>query len=115
MISKLACVVFFGMLITVSGCSYKKDIPATDDCSGVVISYTDQIRLIFENTCAVPDCHNATSTNIGGPFTTYALIRNKSLKIKQQVVSGIMPQGSSLTATQIKAIRCWVDSGAPEN
>ena len=115
MISKLACVIFSGMVMAISGCSYKKDIPATDDCAGVVISYAGQVKPIFENTCAVTGCHNATSTNKGGPFTTYALIKNKALTIKQQVVNGIMPKGSSLTAAQIKAIRCWVDSDAPDN
>ena len=113
---KINPVLFCGMLLILTSCQYKKDLPdATDDCSGTEVSYSGQIKPLIETRCAIQLCHDAVSTSIGGPFTSYNLIKNKSLTIKQQVVSGIMPQGSSLTAAEIKMIRCWVDSGAPNN
>lgn len=115
MFSKTIGIIFMGIMLTMAGCSYKKDLPASDDCTGATISFSAQIQPLIETRCAINSCHNAISTNRGGPFTSYALIKNKALTIKQQVVGGIMPQGGSLTATEIKMIRCWVDAGAPEN
>lgn len=113
--NKMAIAVISVMALILSSCQYKKDLPAADDCSGIEVSFSGQIAPLMQMNCAVSQCHDAASDNIGGPFTTYSLIKNKALTIKQQVISGLMPQGSSLTPAQIKMIRCWVDSGAPNN
>ena len=111
---RLSTLLFLAAFGVFASCQYKKDLPVTEDCSGTV-SFSQDVEPIIENNCAIAGCHNATSVNKGGPFTSFSLIKNKALTIKQQVVAGIMPQTGSLNAAQIKTIRCWVDSGAPDN
>ena len=84
-------------------------------CSGTAYSYSTDVRPIFVSSCAISGCHDAASTNSGGPFTTYALIKAKASIVEGQVNAGLMPQTGSLTADQKKKIVCWVESGAPNN
>jgi len=37
------------------------------------------------------------------------------LIIRQQVITGAMPIGSTLTEEQIELISCWVDNGTLDN
>lgn len=69
----------------------------------------------MNTTCAIGGCHDAASTNVGGPFTSYSLIFAKRSTIKSQIVAGIMPQTGSLTPDQKNKIICWIDAGAPNN
>lgn len=103
---------FFG------NCTYDKGKamdPSGDPCSGIKASYAGDIQPIISSSCAVPGCHNAGSTNAGGPITSYEQVRTQAANIKAQVVSRNMPRGSSLSAAQIRLISCWADSGAPNN
>ncbi len=106
------------LLAGLSGCFYDKEellYPGTVDCSSVNESFNINVQPIIQNSCAIAGCHDAASTNKGGPFTNYNLIKNKASIIKSQVTSGAMPQGSSLSANQIQLISCWVNSGALNN
>lgn len=101
-----------------TGCSYDKEellYPGTVDCSSLNVSFTINVQPIIQTSCAIAGCHDAASTNKGGPFTNYNLVKNKASIIKSQVTSGAMPQGSSLSANQIQLISCWVNSGALNN
>lgn len=84
-------------------------------CDGVNISFAAKVNPLIQSVCAVSGCHNAGSTNGPGPLTNYNQIKNAAVHIKSAVVSGFMPQGSTLTTTQIKTISCWVDAGSPDN
>ena len=100
-----------------SGCYYDKEellYPSEKACDPT-ISFTVEIMPIIQTRCAIVACHDAGSGNIGGPFTNYTQIKNKAINIKSQVLSGAMPQGSSLSAAQIQAISCWVSNGALNN
>lgn len=111
-IGLLALITFF------TGCSYDKEellYPGTVDCSSVNASFTINVQPIIQASCAIAGCHDAASTNKGGPFTSYNLVKNKASIIKSQVTSGAMPQGATLSANQIKLISCWVNSGALNN
>lgn len=104
------------VLFTVS-CYYDKEelLYTGSNCSGVDAKFSTTVSAIIQSRCAIPGCHDAASTNIGGPFTNFTQVKNKAAHIKFQVATGLMPQGSSLTAAERKSISCWVDSGAPNN
>ncbi len=102
----------------ITGCVYNKEellYPGSSDCSTLNISFSADIQPIIQSSCAVAGCHDASSGNKGGPFINYTQIKNKATTIKNQVVAGKMPQGSTLTSNQIKLIRCWVEKGALNN
>ena len=105
-------------IIVLSGCYYDKEeilYPDGLNCGNVPAKFATDINTIIQTRCAIAGCHAAGSTNGVGPLTSYELISSHAVEIKSAVVSGFMPQGSSLTPVQIKAISCWVDSGAPNN
>ena len=84
-------------------------------CSGTSFSYANDVRPIFISSCNLSGCHDASSNNSGGPFTSYTLIKAKASSIEGQVNAGLMPQSGSISADQKKKIICWVESGAPNN
>ncbi len=105
-------------IIVFTGCYYDKEeilYPDGINCSTVPARFATDVNPIIQTRCAVAGCHAAGSTNGRGPLTSYDLIKNAAVEIKSAVVSGFMPQGSSLTPAEIKAISCWVDAGAPNN
>ncbi|MBU3012111.1 cytochrome c [Polaribacter vadi] len=86
-----------------------EDEPETDPCT--TITYTINVKPIIDNNCI--QCHGS-----GGNFpnlTTYNGISANATSVKAEVVSRRMPQGGSLTTTEIEAITCWVDNGALNN
>jgi hypothetical protein len=106
------------LVVLLTGCYYDKEAvlyPTATDCSSLNVSFSRDIQPLIQSRCAVSGCHDASSGNKGGPFTTYTQIQFKASNIKVQVVSGNMPQGGTLTAAQIKLISCWVDGGAVNN
>jgi hypothetical protein len=86
-----------------------------NDCTGINSSFSTKVFPIIQTNCAVSGCHESGSTNGPGALTSFAQISNASTAIKAAVRSGLMPQGGSLSAGDIKIISCWVDSGAPNN
>ena len=104
--------------VLLAGCYYDKEeqlYPGGSACSGVDAKFNTQVLPLMKSRCAIAGCHDASSTNFGGPFTDYNLIKTKTHDIRNAVLSGLMPQGSSLTAEEIKLINCWIESGAPNN
>ena len=85
-------------------------------CSGISPKFSTDVKPIFITVCSVSStCHDAGSTNSGGPFTNFTQISAKTSNIRSAVLSGVMPQTGSLTQAQINNLICWIDSGAPNN
>jgi len=104
-----------GVLI---GCTNDKEEllnPGGNDCSGINSSFATSVNPLIQTRCAISGCHDNGSSNGPGALTSYDKIKNAASDIKAAVRAGIMPQGSSLSAGEIKIISCWVDSGAPNN
>lgn len=101
-----------------TGCYYDKEellYPGGTNCQGAANKFSN-VNPIIQSKCAnSPSCHAAGSTNVGGPFTNYQLIKDKAASIKLQVQTGLMPQLGSLTPTELQSIVCWVEAGAPNN
>lgn len=108
-------IVSIGLFI---GCTSDKEEllnASGNDCTGINSSFSTKVFPIIQTNCAVSGCHEGGSTNGPGALTSFAQISNASTAIKAAVRSGLMPQGGSLSAGDIKIISCWVDSGAPNN
>ena len=79
--------------------------------------YTSDIQIIINNKCATAGCH--INNNVPGNFDTYAGLldylpdgfRERSLDAMDMPPVGLPP----LDEHELKALRCWLDSGHPEN
>src|SRR5438552_13735507 len=116
MIKKIA-IVLTGSVFLFYSCYNDKEelLYGSTTCEGISASFIADVNPIIQTHCAVTGCHADGSTNGPGALTTYTKVRNFSVEIKSAVVTGLMPQNSSLTSTQIKTISCWVDGGARNN
>jgi hypothetical protein len=114
--------VIFASLVAIAiastGCYNDKEellYPGGTNCVGAANKFSN-VNPIIQSKCAFSSsCHAAGTTNAGGPFTSYDLIKAKASTIKLQVQTGLMPQTGSLTPTELQSIVCWVESGAPNN
>lgn len=114
---KKVLIALFVCLAVFIGCTNDKDEllnPFNGDCTGVNASFANDVLPIIQANCQ--GCHGAGSTNGPGPLTNYDQIKNAAARIKNAVVSGYMPKDAGpLPAAEIRKIRCWVDSGTPNN
>ena len=94
----------------------KKDDLNNLDCSKINSHYSSDVRPIIEGNCNSSGCHNAGSTH--GDFTSYTGLKSKAdngtldARVIQQKN---MPLSGSLTMDELKKIKCWIDSGSPNN
>lgn len=78
------------------------------------ISFSNNVKPIIANNCAVSGCHNGSqSPNLSMDEN---IIQNAS-RIKSRTGNGTMPPAGrpDLTDAQIQTIACWVDDGALDN
>jgi len=91
-----------------SGCNITLEAEVQSDVQYAAI---DQI---ISSSCALSGCHGG---NISPNFSSKSTIIEKADRIMARTSNQTMPpasSGISLTAAQIAAIQCWVESGAPE-
>ena len=60
-------------------------------------------------------CHGTGSHEGPGALTSYAAVYSARGTIRSEVISGGMPENTTLTNTQKNAIVCWIDAGASNN
>ena len=102
------------LLIILNACTKKPEFTA--DCSGLAKSFATDVSPVFQTSCAInSSCHATGSGNGPGPLLSYSQIFNARTDIRSAVASGHMPLNATLTTTQINAILCWIDNGAPNN
>jgi hypothetical protein len=105
------------ILLFFLGCKKNKNVDLNNiDCSKVNSSYAGNIRSIIDGNCMNSGCHNSGSAN--GDFSTYAGLKAKAdngtldARVIQQKN---MPVSGSLTTDELKKIKCWINSGSPNN
>jgi hypothetical protein len=89
--------------------------PPEMNCSGIDSHFAAVVLPIIQANCATAGCHASGSSNGPGALTNFLQISSASVNIKNAVLSGRMPKGSSLNAQVKNTIICWVNSGAPNN
>jgi hypothetical protein len=115
---------FIFSVVIFTACSKKDSTPAsggggggiTFSCAGISPKFAADVQPIITSLCATNSgCHATGSVTSGGPFTNYTEINAKKSNIKAQILAGTMPKSGTISQTQINAIICWIDSGAPNN
>jgi hypothetical protein len=115
---KLMKKIFFLLLVglgIIAACKKKDDLNNLD-CSKISSGYASNIKPIIEGNCLSSGCHNSGSKN--GDFTTYEAIKIKvdNGSFNSRVIQEKdMPLSGSLSIDQLKKIKCWLNSGAPNN
>lgn len=117
MMKKVLINLFLCVVLLVGCTSDKEELllnPSGNDCAGVNAGFANDVWPIIQANCQ--GCHGAGSTNGPGALTNYTQISNAATRIKAAVESGSMPKGAGpLPAAQVRIIRCWVNSGTPNN
>jgi hypothetical protein len=108
------------VIAAILSCLYacKKGVDATNtvDCGTTTKSFAADVKPIMQASCAFDsDCHGSGSNSGPGSLLNYSEIFNARSSIRSAVLSGNMPKGASLTASEKSAIICWIDNGAANN
>lgn len=102
-------------LLFSSGCRKKDDLNHLN-CSKINSHYSANVKPIIEANCLSSGCHNASSDH--GDLTTYAGIKAKvdNGSLDNRVIQNKnMPLSGKLSLDDLKKIKCWLNSGAPNN
>jgi hypothetical protein len=109
---------FFSLVMT--ACKKEENNTTNNNNSGGVdcstVTYSGTIASLANSKCNTAGCHAAGS--VSGDYTTYAGLKakfdNGSLK-QRVIVEKTMPQGTTLSETELKQFECWINAGAPNN
>lgn len=95
--------------------------PMVDLCDDQGMTYTDDIKEIFDMTCATSGCHDSNATMTIGSLSNYdnavAFVAFGRIlgSINQEDGFSAMPKvGSKLSDCNIDKITNWVNNGTPE-
>lgn len=105
MVNRILTVALFCSLLIV-GCK-KKESKVTPVCDGSSPTYTSFVSGLIASKCA--SCHD---------YSTYAKLSTVTSngKFKSEVLEKqSMPQGGSLTESELNKLQCWVENNYPEN
>lgn len=108
----------FCIVLLFAQCKKSEDDPfANVDCSKISSAYSMNIRpVLISAACSMQGCHNANSQY--GDLTNYAGVKakvNNGSMYLRVVKQGNMPPSGALSIDDRKKIKCWIDSGAPNN
>lgn len=106
---------------TISGCYYDKEellypgSVTTIDCNTVTAKYAADVQPIISGKCAMGGCHDASASG-GVILQTYSQVNAKKDRVyARAVVEKSMPTSGPLSTVEIAKLKCWIDSGAPNN
>ncbi len=128
----LFCGLLLGTLfISQTACTTDKlDQPQPDDiCETLDATYNGAVKDIIDRTCAITGCH-VNGGGAPGNYETYAGMQNEFTDqgLRRYVVvlrddpdQGMPPNWDTnpgpkdLTDDEFEIMKCWIDSGYPEN
>lgn len=91
------------------------------DCTGLIPTYTADIKPILDASCAKSGCHDAATAQEGVNLSTFASASAVSQEARFlgviQHKNGYpkMPDdGQQLPASQVELLTCWVQAGSPQ-
>ncbi len=115
---------FFSIIIVaalVQSCYYDKEellYPGSNamvDCSTITAKFGVNVQPLVASKCATSGCHDATASG-GLVLESYAQISSAKERINARaVVERTMPSSAPLQPSEINIIKCWIESGAPDN
>jgi uncharacterized membrane protein len=115
---------FFSVIMitaAIQGCYYDKEellYPGSNaavDCTTVNAKFAADVLPLITSKCATSGCHDATASG-GVVFQNYAQINAVKDRINARaVVEKTMPTAGPLSQAETNIIKCWIESGAPNN
>lgn len=122
-LSKICMPVFFATLMITSntGCYYDKEEllysrQGTLGCASISAKFSTDVSVIIKNKCATSGCHDASGSAGGSVLVTFAQVSAAAARIKQRaVVDKTMPSSGPLSVSEVSILKCWIDSGTPNN
>jgi uncharacterized membrane protein len=121
-INKVVSIALSALMITsFAGCYYDKEEllysgKTTISCGTISAKFGADVNPIMKSKCATSGCHDAAGAAGGAVLVTYAQISASSARINQRcVVDKTMPTSGPLSVSEIAIIKCWIDSGSPNN
>lgn len=107
---------FLSLLVLVVISCNKKDEYDGVNCSTINAKFAADIQPIINASCMGSGCHGAGSSK--GDFTTYDGVKHKVDEgsfANRVLYKKSMPKGGELSFEKRSQIKCWIDSGAPNN
>lgn len=115
---RVQMVSLFVALIALGGCYYDNEeilYGSSVDCTQVVAKFGTDVSPIIQSKCAYSGCHDAGAAG-GIALTNYNQVFQNAARIRSSViVSKTMPKSGSISPAEIAKLKCWLDSGAPNN
>ncbi|MES2849165.1 MAG: hypothetical protein V4685_08920 [Bacteroidota bacterium] len=115
---------FFSIIILatfIESCYYDKEellYPGSNamvDCTTITAKFGANVQPLVNSKCATSGCHDATASG-GLILESYAQISSAKDRINARaVVEKTMPSAAPLQPSEINIIKCWIESGAPNN
>jgi hypothetical protein len=109
------------LVLLATGCYYDKEellYPGSNqpvDCTTVPAKFSTDVLPLVTTKCAIPNCHDASAAG-GKIFQNYTQISGAKDRINvRAVLEKSMPKTGSLLASEVSTLKCWIESGAPNN
>ncbi len=86
------------------------------DCNTVSAKFSTDINPIIQSKCATAGCHNAASGAGGLVLISYSKVFQNLTKVNQRaLIKKDMPVAGPLSPEEQNKLRCWINTGAPNN
>jgi hypothetical protein len=118
---KISKVLFFFIFICIFACS-KDSVEPVDNSCGTTYSYTMDVKMIIDQSCAYSGCHDGVSSAPGNYTTfegmtdvlTFGTFENRVIVAKNMPPFDA-PGPKELTEAELKIIGEWLNAGFPKD
>ncbi len=115
-------VIIICIAAAINGCTYDKEellFPGNQqqgECGTTEAKFNSNVLPIITTQCAIAGCHDAATVSGGHAFLGYTQVYEARDRIYTRVVvEKSMPATGPLPTAEINIIKCWLESGAPNN
>ena len=85
------------------------------DCTTVPASFSANVKPMIINQCSSSGCHDISASG-GLTFSNYDDIKNNITRIKVRALDEkSMPTSGPLSTADQNMLKCWIESGTPNN
>lgn len=119
MLNRTAQFVLLAFFVIAPSCYYDKGEllrpEGNINCSTANAKFLN-VQPIISSKCATVGCHDSFTAAGNTVLLTYDQVKAKADRIyNRAIIQKSMPPLQPLTANEIALIKCWIDSGTPNN